>query len=422
MKKDLDKLSDNSIFLLRQWGKLTPESKKKYPDGLVSILDEAAQIETKKASNEPWQRYVNSEGDIYIDENNWKKTIEKTKYANELIESKEIPLNYGVIKIKMTTYLQSREELSKDIFTRPSQRNVWNEVYKYLKTGNKTHSIVSGNPGIGKSRSMAYFLRLLLKDRKYVVYESKLDEKAFIFVPQEDKSYKVWECLNFIRGSCAILQNPDAYHLIDSDKGITYVSEGGAAHIVVSASPRVTEKLKDFKNHPGTRVFFMPVWKYEELNALKQEISVNGKFLTSERFNFLYDQFGGRIRYIFAPKNDLDIINLKTAIRKLPFEKLKSIIDQPVIEGENDPETGSSMIFVYEENPNSNEEYKYMMDIPNYIVNLGSKTIIEGLVSKYWNELKDFLNPTGIQYKKNPILCGHIFEVLGKIKIEYGGE
>ena len=50
-------LNKNGLKFLLQWKKLTPESKKKYPDGLVSILDEAAQIETK-ALNEPWQKQL----------------------------------------------------------------------------------------------------------------------------------------------------------------------------------------------------------------------------------------------------------------------------------------------------------------------------------------------------------------------------
>ena len=38
--KDIQLLKRNGLFTLSDWKNLTPESKKKYPDGLVSILDE----------------------------------------------------------------------------------------------------------------------------------------------------------------------------------------------------------------------------------------------------------------------------------------------------------------------------------------------------------------------------------------------
>ena len=43
----------------------------------------------------------------------------------------------------MKNFLQDNEEVSRDLFTNCSQRELWNEVYEYCK-GFKTHAIVIG--------------------------------------------------------------------------------------------------------------------------------------------------------------------------------------------------------------------------------------------------------------------------------------
>ena len=44
----------------------------------------------------------------------------------------------------MKNFLQDNEELSKDLFTNYSQRELWNEVYEYCNKGFKNHAIVIG--------------------------------------------------------------------------------------------------------------------------------------------------------------------------------------------------------------------------------------------------------------------------------------
>lgn len=53
---------------------------------------------------------------------------------------------------------------------------------------------------------------------------------------------------------------------------------------------------------------------------------------------------------------------------------------------------------------------------------LGSETIVLYVLRNYWEKVKDFLDPTGLYYPKNPILCGHIFEVVMRTMIKIGGD
>ena len=127
------------------------------------------------------------------------------------MSSKEEDLNDGVKHISMTNFLQDNESDSPDLFIRQCQKELWGEVLIFLESLASSRAIVTGNPGIGKSRSMNYFLKLLLIKRKTVIFEARKDLKAFIFVPQEGSLYKVWFCMNFNPTACAALNNQSNY-------------------------------------------------------------------------------------------------------------------------------------------------------------------------------------------------------------------
>jgi hypothetical protein len=104
---------------LSQWKKLTKEEKKKFPVGLKHLLDEVCGIENKVEwnyskifSNLKFFGSMNLNWNNIIDENNGKENVEKTIYANELLNSKEIDLGHQVKKIEMETWLQSNEKSS----------------------------------------------------------------------------------------------------------------------------------------------------------------------------------------------------------------------------------------------------------------------------------------------------------------------
>jgi hypothetical protein len=113
----------------------------------------------KKLSDLPWQR----EG-THVDINKWKEDLEKTEYANELLNATEKDITNGLHHIPLSHWLQRNEKLSSDLFTRQCPRDLWNEVFMYLEATYKGHALVTGNPGIGKSRSMTYLLRMLLQN------------------------------------------------------------------------------------------------------------------------------------------------------------------------------------------------------------------------------------------------------------------
>jgi hypothetical protein len=137
----------------------------------------------KTSKSNTWKTYTDNTGDSIIDLNDWMFDSRATRYANNLIHNEVQSLGDGVEMIKLNTWLQSNENLLPILFTGEHSRALWDKVYNYLCETPSSHVVVTGNPGIGKSRSMTYLLRKLLMEHKPVVYEARKDEVVFAFVP-----------------------------------------------------------------------------------------------------------------------------------------------------------------------------------------------------------------------------------------------
>jgi hypothetical protein len=189
-------------------------------------LSQKSTIKIYNVSNEKdleWQTFKPQDRkNTFKDTNSWLVDFDATAYANELLNAKYIELDAGVHCYELNTYLQDDEKRSRALFTRKHSRALWEEVYTRFKHEPNTNVVVTGNPGIGKSRSMAYLLKMLLEDGQLVVYEARKKSVVFIFVPvatQFDEkrnmnipAYKVWRCdENWKPNICAALENPNNY-------------------------------------------------------------------------------------------------------------------------------------------------------------------------------------------------------------------
>ena len=350
-----------------------------------------------------------------IDQNNWRENDDKTVYANELLNQKEIDLGHQVKKIEMKTWLQSNEKRSPNIFCRNSQKELWNEVLDYLESEEDTHAIVTGNPGIGKSRSMSYLLRLLLQKKKIIVYEVKKDEAAHIFMPQEDGSYKVWSCEYFRPSACSHLKNPDNYYLIDPDTPSSPTNV--VSHTVLCASPNISH-YKEFQKRPGVLLWLMPTWKKEELKCLQNELEINGYCLEDDEFEKRYKMFGGRIRYIYCALEEYDkyFMHLENSIEDLKLDQLIKGLSHQVIDVRQSKEEGPSMLFAYDV---SGTVGHYRMTSQNISVSVASEGVRQLLAVKYWKMIMETLNPNNANYSGNSIQNGRLFELISSVYLEF---
>jgi hypothetical protein len=270
---------------------------------------------------------------------------------------------------------------------------------------------VTGNPGIGKSRSMKYLLKLLLEAKETVVYESRNNISVFCFIPnKEDGNYQVFKCsLKYFDPFMPLLNDPNTFHLIDLSDHSPHIIES-CARTIATASPRTYYENKEFKQSNQAERFLMPVWRKEEIIPLITKFSVeNKKFLSLNEFEKRFEIFGGIIRYIFASKSRLSRFqnDIEAFIDDLSFTKMKQIAELSRI---INVETSSSILFSY---TIKNEEiggYTYQND--NYNIEIGSEHISKMIILKFSEEIIDFLDPTGSFYQKSPNFCGKLFEVV----------
>ena len=142
-----------------------------------------------------------------------------------------------------------------NLFVRSSGKEIWQRI------ATKTHplegALVTGSPGIGKSRSLTYLLKLLLENRQTVIFECRKAEKVFLFTVGQDGQYIVqseatsgaWaEDINSIR--CDI----NNWHLVDAGEARGPVQAG--ARIVLAAGPN-RRHYHQFVKSNGTLSYYM---------------------------------------------------------------------------------------------------------------------------------------------------------------------
>jgi hypothetical protein len=384
-----------------------------------------------------WQIWTSISGMKYYDRNFWNEDANATTFAFEFLTALEEALSADVIKISTKSYLfaPSREM---SLFLRSTQKKFWIEIFDFIckMTPQTNHVIVTGNPGIGKTWSFLYFLLLLLRAGKMIVFEPRSQARpktAYVFVPSKDlipntefKKYQVFFCNNWQVNLCDILNNPDIYYLVDLSKDSE--SKGVAAvlaHTVVCASPRlVTSQLKEFRDRE-TAKFVMPVWKLEECLALKDHFPVEGKTFSTEIIQNRYALFGGILRYIFADSSHIETYKelLHSSFRNIKFELVKDVLNMSgELPREKSEAEEPSMIFVMDEKGSSFDrttDWKYQYNKDNIIVRLASQTILLEFLSRYWKAIAQYLDPTGIVRNKFPVFSGLIFEVVFRIILHF---
>lgn len=362
-------------------------------------------ISESNKNNEPmeWQINKTKYGKVLIDKNNWEFDNDATQYANNLITTESEVLFDGVERTPLNIGLQSTEENNPQLFATQSARTVWNYVFQHCEKKNMNHAVVTGNPGIGKSRSMAYFLRILLQNGKTVIYESRKDKQFFVFIPKKNSESKLeYEGYsvpseNFVKANCAALKNPNNYYLIDP-KGI--VEEGTyVAHTILAASPN-KRRYHEMMKEPGSKKFFIPPWTISELQSIRDHMLVEfekedqQRILEEKELENRYQICGGIPRIIFSSESDFNstVKIISNTIQDLDFEKLLKLISE-VASGNQESESRiSSLLVVINVSTYMYENFeKYIYT--SGVVTVSSDYIAKSILIKYYREIMNFLDP-----------------------------
>ena len=212
---------------------------------------------------------------------------------------------------------ESRSEL----FIRPCNKNIYEMVRKRLNGTPERGVVITGNPGIGKSWSLCYFLMELAKEEKprTVVFESVALDKMWVF--RSDGTTSVIDGPR-TQTHPPEFDDPHTVYLFDTAGDAPREPLQVNAYTVVASSPN-RANYKQFHKRVRSKIY-LPCWSLDELKCVLEFFPHITDKVLDERFL----QFGGIPRYVLPPPDDLAAgvseIELDIAIKQC---NLQSILD-----------------------------------------------------------------------------------------------
>jgi len=235
----------------------------------------------------------------------WTFDEEATAYAQELMACELVDLGEGVQVLRMTRGLQRSEKESPQIFLRAQVRDVWARAHELITDpAYHYHVIVTGSPGVGKSRTLLLLLRQLLREHKKIIFESPKDEAFYRFTPPNaaapDGQYEVHKVENIRASYIDELRDPTVFYLIDPDKKYETTSAKNA-HTVLAVSPN-SSHYRNLVDNEHVMTLYVTTATLEELQVMRPFLSDLEEDQLKQRFYGV----GGILRNIFASKIKYD--------------------------------------------------------------------------------------------------------------------
>ena len=194
----------------------------------------------------------------------------------------------------------------------------------------KEATVIIGNPGIGKSTMLNYFLLRALQSRSHDHVVLDVPGKGFTYFfnvkdPSQDtrlrdeaerqtKSTELRECRNVLR-------------LQDVGGGHTWVKWFDAV-TVVAASPNEGNYKENVKQFKASKLF-VPTWTLDELQAGRE--AMRGELpLSADDVARRFEQIGGVPRYVFGTQKTYDDYweDVLAAIETFDFAQMKTAMQQ----------------------------------------------------------------------------------------------
>jgi len=187
-----------------------------------------------------------------------------------------------------------RADVDRHLFVRSDCKKIFKEIISEMQTN--TGGAINGNPGIGKTFFLNYILMKLGVEKKNTfVYESAVNGLCYKFQPDGVVEF----CVGRPHIWLSDLSCSSTIYLFDPDS--TPISPLEVpAFTIVSTSPifPYMNILHSYLNRIGIFLIFVPCWKFEEANSIREYFPAITDFDFNSRFNL----YGGILRYLFGSK------------------------------------------------------------------------------------------------------------------------
>jgi hypothetical protein len=194
-----------------------------------------------------------------------------------------------------------------------------------------------GTPGIGKTACTPYLIKMLLEQKKTVVYRVRSEDNnewIYEFVPGSGEgspvTAKVYPAQAFSSGVPS-LSSPSTFYVVDPGKydGSCDPDSDFRPKVIIVASPDSKHwgANEFYKNRDGVRgvLKFFPVWELDEI--LQASPVLSGPTMTAEQVRDRYSRVGGVPRDIFDDDASFEeaLRRQDRAVRLLSAQQIKEV-------------------------------------------------------------------------------------------------
>ena len=183
-----------------------------------------------------------------------------------------------------------------ELFIRSSTENVFTIVRRRLNGTKANGVVITGNPGIGKSWTLCYFLMKLAKEKRTVVFESADADRTWVF-----RSDGTTSTIRHPRSQVfdpVELDDPQSVYLFDTAGSNPREPLRVNAFTVVASSPNPAN-YKQFIKRVLSRLY-LPCWTLDDLMKVRAYFPHITKEILEERFR----KFGGIPRFVLSPSDE----------------------------------------------------------------------------------------------------------------------
>ena len=230
----------------------------------------------------------------------WKHDEDATDFANELrtvslLTNNSVGIDLDLARnasmeiYPLTRSLNPDDQSKPFLFVRNQTRVVWQMAM------NKSRIAVIGSPGIGKSFSIFYFLRLLMQENQTFVFEARKWARVYLFQP-DSRAYTVSSMglKHWAASDCKELKVFQNHYVIDPDRAEDGKVVSVSANIIIAPSPDVNH-LGEFRKTRGLVKLYMAPLTLEETMVYAPYFGID-----EQRTTQLFQDFGGVLRNVLA--------------------------------------------------------------------------------------------------------------------------
>jgi hypothetical protein len=356
-----------------------------WTDKYVSSMSDEEKVEHEKREKKLEERLENSRKAL-----NELLKLQKPKDIEQMTKCPLAFYNNIAQGRREGEFLVFQDEIPASKLSKLYVRDSYIDISSCIRKIKEGKVIVTGTPGIGKSWFLVYLLwRLVRKNQRVLfiyhpdmIYYDSENKVFYVDKLPSKKDVKFWSA--------------DLWCLFDAnfkDKEDLKALRINSCRFVLSMSPR-RDLINDLKKDPEPSIYYMPIWKEDELKIIKPFYSEDIEW--ADRFAIL----GGVPRLIFKSRRDpKDILSKACAecnLRKcVNFVRKESLYTDKI-------KAVHALIHIHADAP-------YDKPINDYATQAALDILFESKIDNDELLMHDLIKSCS----KRPmaaVLCGHIFE------------